>query len=132
MLIIRQAQEKLLSNAALGSWVTRMVRSIASDYPRQFEQMGSSEASDFVLRAIEKGRSNHVETQGGVAVLIELMVQFGEDFQHSRHKVWADEILAHATLPAALKVTLMHKRMTELSQGRVIVPFKDSEQPALQ
>jgi hypothetical protein len=65
-----------------------------------------------------------------MAVLIELMIQFGEDFQHSRDRQWSSEILAHPTLPAALKLTLMYTRMTELSQGRVIVPFRYSEQPA--
>jgi hypothetical protein len=58
-----------------------------------------------------------------VGVLLELMIQFGDDFQYSRDKVWAHEMLAHPTLPAQLKLTLMHRRMTELSKGRVIVPF---------
>jgi hypothetical protein len=54
---------------------------------------------------------------------MELMIQFEEEFQYSRDKTWADEILAHPTLPAQLKLTLMHKRMTEFSKGKVIVPF---------
>ena len=107
-----------------------MTQIVADDYPRQFELMGRSGTNDLVRRAIEKAHANHVETQGGVAVLIELMIQFGQDFENSPDKEWADEILAHATLPASLKLTLMYQRMTELSRGRVIVPFKDSEQAA--
>ncbi len=128
MLEIRPEQIKVFENVALESWVNRMTGSIARNYPRQFAAMGRSGARGLVLRAIEKGRVNHVETQGGVAVLIELMIQFGENFERSPDKSWADEILAHPTLPAQLKMQLLYRRMTELSHGRVIVPFPVVEQ----
>jgi hypothetical protein len=61
---------------------------------------------------------------------MELMIQFGEDFQNSRDKKWADEMLAHATLPAQLKLPLMHRRMTALTRGRVVVPFRAADTSA--
>jgi hypothetical protein len=123
MLEIRREQMRVFENLAFESWVNRMTESNARNYPRQFAAMGRSGARNFVLRAIEKGRVNHVETQGGVAILAELMIQFGEDFERSPDKSWAGEILGHPTLPAQLKMQLLYRRMTELSHGRVIVPF---------
>ena len=111
------------AGAAASAYVDRMAQSIARHYPRQFSEMGVDGTRAFIGRAIARGRGNHVETEGGVAVLMELMIQFGEDFQRSKDRDWAHRMLAHPTLPAQLKMTLIHRRMTELSRGRVIVPF---------
>ncbi len=127
MLTIRREQERLLESVARESWAERMADSVVKNYPRQFEAMERAEVCNFIFRAIEKGSTNHVETEGGVAVLIDLMVQFGEKFENSRDKAWADEILAHATLPPEVKLPLLYRRMTQLSRGRVIVPFSPGE-----
>jgi hypothetical protein len=123
MLVIRAEQWRFFERSSEEAWVARISRYITRTYPRSFDAMGEDGTRAFIRRAIAKGRANHVETQGGIGVLLELMIQFGEDFQYSRDKVWAHEMLAHPTLPAQLKLTLMHRRMTELSKGRVIVPF---------
>jgi hypothetical protein len=51
------------------------------------------------------------------------MIAFGEDFQNSPHKDWANELLAHPTSPAQIKMRILRERMTVLSQGRVVVRF---------
>ena len=123
MLTVRRDQMRLFEQLSRESWVDRMAQSVVTNYPSRFEAMDSAEAPDFIVRAIEKGSRNHVETEGGVAMLIDLMVQFGENFENSRDKAWADEILAHPTLPPEVKLPLMYRRMTQLSRGRVVVPF---------
>ena len=55
------------------------------------------------------------------------MVEFGEELENSPDKEWADEMLAHPTMPASLKMTLIYQRLTEQSQGRVIVPFRPGD-----
>ncbi len=123
MLTIRHEQMAAFTDTADESYVTRMVRYIANDYPVQFEAMGYAAAREFVIKAIQKGSVNNIKTEGGVAVYIQLMVEFGESFENSRDKDWAHEMISHPTLPARLKLDLMRQRMTALSQGRVIVPF---------
>lgn len=111
--------EKLLYT----SYIDQMANYIAKEYPRQFQAMGRTGTNEFVMAAIQKGRRNHIETQGGVAVLVELMIAFGENFQNSPHQAWANELLAHPALPAQIKMRILRDRMTELSQGRVVVRF---------
>ncbi len=123
MLTIRSAQLQALERDARERYVDRMVDSVAKDYPRQFEAMGATGTRDLVVHAIEKGRKNHVETEGGVAVLLQLMIEFGEDFENSPDKAWADEVLAHPKLPAQLKARLMRERMRARSHGRVVARF---------
>jgi hypothetical protein len=123
MLTIRREQLHVFETYRTEFWVSQSVESISRSYPRQYAEMGPSGAREFVYRAIAKGRTNHVGTAGGIGVLIELMIQFGEEFQNSRDKAWADRFLANPKLPPELKMTLMYNRMTEVSQGRVIVPF---------
>ena len=123
MLTIRTEQMAVIEKLLYTSYLDRMADYIAKEYPRQFQAMGRVGTSEFVTAAIQKGRRNHIETQGGVAVLIELMIAFGENFQNSPHKDWANELLAHPTLPAQIKMRILHDRMTELSQGRVVVRF---------
>jgi hypothetical protein len=123
MLIIRQEQLQIFERVALESWVLELLGYVEKNYPRQFEALGRDGFHAFILRAIASGRSNYVDTRGGVAVLLELMIQFGENFEHSPDRIWAREMLAHPTLPAQVKLTLMYRRMTEQSKGRVIVPF---------
>jgi hypothetical protein len=124
MLTIREEQMSVLRMAAYDFYVDRMVRQIAVDYPAQFHRMGADAAREFVIRAIQNGSRNHVETEGGVAILIQLMIEFGERFENSPDKAWALDMLSHSTMPAQLKLKLMRERMTMLSQGRVVVPFQ--------
>jgi hypothetical protein len=123
MLTIRNAQMAALERIPYNSYIERMVSYISKEYPRQFQDMGQIGTSEFVMEAIRKGRRNHIETQGGIAVLIELLIAFGENFQNSPHKDWANELLAHPTLPAQIKMRILLERMTALSQGRVVVRF---------
>ena len=113
----------VLERVSDDTYTERMVRYISREYPRQYQAMGPIGTSEFVRGAIQKGRRNHVETRGGLAVLIELMIAFGESFQNSPHQDWANELLAHPTLPAPIKMRILHDRMTALSQGRVVVRF---------
>jgi hypothetical protein len=123
VLIIRNAQMAVLGRISHDSYIDSMVRYISKEYPRRFQAMGEIGTREFVVDAIEKGRRNGIETKGGAAVLLELMIAFGKDFQNSPHKDWANELLAHPTLPAQIKMRILRERMTALSQGRVVVRF---------
>jgi hypothetical protein len=123
LLTIRYEQQLALERDLRERYIDRMVDSVAKDYPRQFDAMGSSGTRDLVGRAIKKGHANHVDTQGGVAVLLQLMIEFGEEFELSPDKAWADEVLAHASLPPQLRVRLMRDRMRARSHGRVVTRF---------
>ncbi len=75
----------VLGEGRYNSYIDRMVRYLIKEYPRQFQARGLVGTREFVTAAIQKGRRNHVEAPGGLAVLIELMVAFGDNFQNSPH-----------------------------------------------
>lgn len=123
MLKIRHVQMGLFENAAGESFVDEMVHFVASDYPRQFAAMNEEGIRSLVRRVIKLGNDNYVETKGGIATLIALTLQFGEEFRHSPDRKWALAMLARPDLPASLKVDFMRERMNALARGRVVVPF---------
>jgi hypothetical protein len=123
MLTIRYVQMGIFENAATESFVDDMLHLIATDYPRQFAAMDEEDARSLVRRVITLGSENYVETRGGVAALVALTIQFGEEFRHSPDRKWALEMLAQPKLPASLKVDIMRERMTAITRGRVVVPF---------
>jgi len=123
MLTIRNAQLSLLSDARIDDFVDRMVRSLIAEHPQRFGGDNEREARSLVERVIAWGGTSHVNTEAGIAVLLQLVVAFGEDFELSPDRAWALDMLAHPTLPPALKTGRMRQRMMATSGGRIVVPF---------
>lgn len=126
LLTIRDAQLSLLSESRVADFIERWVRSLRTEHPDRF---GAAErpARDLVERVIAWGRGNHVSTEAGIAVLLQLVVAFGESFELSPDREWALNLLAHPTLPPALKTGLLRERMMNRSQGRIVVRFEPGQ-----
>lgn len=121
MLIIRDAQLAALGMSGQDQFVDRMVRHLATEFAVKHSEMGDAGTREFVLRAIDAGARNGVRNVGAVAVLIELMAEFGERFEVSPDKVWARKLLAHPTLPDVPKVDALRDRLASRTGGRTIV-----------
>jgi hypothetical protein len=105
-------------------FVERMAHHIAVEFPRHYEEMGEAGTREFISEAIKKGRRHQVAAQGAVAVLIELMLDFGRDFERSPERAWAKTMLDHPTLPDAVKMGAIRDRMMARTGGRRILPFQ--------
>ena len=127
MLVIRDAQMAVFARQAKGEFEDRMVSQIESGYPRHFARLGEAGARRFVQKAIAMGAANGISGEGSVAVLMELMLEFGEQFEMSPERAWARRMLAHPTLPGVVKVDVMRDRLTAATQGRTIVRFPESQ-----
>ncbi len=123
MLVIRDAQLGVFKGQAIARFEDAMLARIRTAFPLKYECLGESPAREFIRRAIRSGANHKVTTRGAVAVLIELMLQYGEQFELSPDQSWAWKILTHGTLPAHLKVDTIRDRFEPLSQGRLIVPL---------
>ena len=104
-----------------------MATSVAADYPDRFRDVGDAGIRQLINRAIETGRQYGIETEGAVAVLIQLMIYFGERFELSPDRDWAFEMLAHPVAPPTLRISLVRDRMLARSQGRMVTQFRPQE-----
>jgi hypothetical protein len=84
---------------------------------------GPNEVRAFVTRAVNKASSLNVNTATAVTALLELWLQFGEDFQRSPIRTWTMNMLAHPDLPGAVKVDVIRDRHMELTGGCVMVVY---------
>jgi len=121
MLTLRRPQISAFGDEARRELEDRIVGVVASDYPSAYAELGEEGTRQLVDRAIELGAAHRVVTEGGVAALAILMVQYGEAFERSPDAEWARGLLEHPTLPEPLKLDLLLQRMAGRSQGRVIV-----------
>jgi hypothetical protein len=124
-LLIRNEQMAIFSDFYKQSFEDRMAANIMRDHPERFRE--TSQAKQLIARAIETGRQYGIETEGGVAVLIQLMICFGENFELSPDRKWAFDMLAHPVAPAVLRISLIRDRMMSRSQGRVVTPFRPEQ-----
>jgi len=127
MLIIRAEQMAVLSEATRWNWEQRMVRYIATDFPSRYQVMGEAGTRKLIHGAVEKGAQFGIDTERALAGLIELMIAFGEQFELSPDRAWANRMIANREAPAELRVTLMRERMMARTEGRIIVPYEISK-----
>src|SRR5688572_31074858 len=104
-----------------GDFQARLVSHIAAEYPQRFQELGEAGTTRLVLAGLDKAAAHNVTAAGAVAVLIELMVEVGSDFERSPDRKWAQTMLAHPTLPGHLKIEVIQHRIRSRTQGRPIV-----------
>jgi hypothetical protein len=105
-------------------FVERMANHIAVEFPTRYEEMGHAGTRQFISEALEIGRQHQVVSRGAVAVLIELMLDFGRDFERSPDRAWAKTVMDHPTLPDGAKMGAIRDRMMTRTGGRRILPFR--------
>ncbi len=127
MLTIRDAQLDALGQRSVAQFIDRMAVSIQRDYPEVYQALGPAGAADLVAQVIRWSAERRVVTEGGVAAMLALTVQYGVDFERSPDRAWARTIAAHPTMPEALKVEALIVRLVGRSQGRVVMAPVETE-----
>ncbi len=124
MLTIRSTQIQELDRDAAERFVAVAEEHLLRHYPGPSERLGGPEAVQaFVRRGIERARQNRVETRGAVVVLLELWIQFGEQFERSPIRQWTANFLSHPELPGEIKAEVIRDRHRELTGGCVLMVF---------
>jgi len=103
---------KVLSAYMLQSFVDRMVERIEAVFPKQYQALGEPETRKLIHDGIEKGTEHGIHSERDVATLIELMVEFGSDFEMQRQRHWARELLQHPDLSGQGKIEILYLRLT--------------------
>ncbi len=83
--------------------------------------MGEQGVRDYLNRVKELALQYRIEGPGPLAKLMDLMFEYGEQFQLSPDGAWARKVLEHPTLPDHLKVTLIDDRFAKRCGGRRLV-----------
>lgn len=129
ILTIRNEQMQVFSEQSRQQWEDRMTRYIERDFPSRYQEIGDAGARQLIRRAVDKGGSVGIDTEAAVAGLLELMIAFGEEFELSPDRVWANRMLANGEAPAELRIALIRERMMARTEGRIVVPYKFTKTP---
>ena len=111
MLIIRKEQMDALSEAVSESFEDDRVKHIANKYPDFFDEMGAEDVRQLVRQGIEKSKMYGIQARDNVAFLIDLMVEFGPDFEREGKVSWTRDILRSHSLSDNGKISLIDTRL---------------------
>ena len=125
MLQIRSPQIEAFQKALLEQYVENTVSHLLEHFPDPCASAlgGPNEVRAFVTRGMDKASGLNVNTPTAVTALLELWLQFGENFERSPIRTWTMNMLSHPDLPGAAKVDAIRDRHLELTGGCVMVVY---------
>jgi hypothetical protein len=111
MLTIRKEQMLALSASMVRSFEERMVAHLAANFPQQFEQLKEAGVQKLVRMGIDKGALYGVNSVRDVTTLVELMIEFGADFELQPGRTPVKGILQHPSRSAQARMELVYLRL---------------------
>jgi len=124
MLVLRAEQLEMMRRPSIDRFENRMVDYLAAHYPSRYEELGEAGTRKSVRDSIDLGARHGIDTEGAVAGLIVLCLEYGSRFELSPAADWARGILEHPSLPGELKVRMIGERFESQSHGRKLNPVK--------
>ena len=124
MLTIRNAQMAVFQQRRIDEFVDDLVRHLQTNFSEPAAVVGGeAELKTFAKRAIDKGAEYGIDTKGGVMILAELMIQFGEDLERSPPREWTMNILNTPNLPGQMKAETVRDKHDALTGGRIVIRY---------
>jgi hypothetical protein len=91
MLIIREAQLRVLSEYARGDLQARMLAHLRRFFPARCAALGERETEDLIAHGVERARRYNLDTEAEICKYLNLMFSFGRDFDTEQD--WAARVL---------------------------------------
>lgn len=107
--------------AAEERFAERLRAYIAEEYPERYRALGEDGTRKLVRKGFEAAARYGIDTEGATAVLVELMIVFGERLERSPERAWAETILTLPDIPGQVKVSAVSQRFAEATGGRRLV-----------
>ena len=124
MVTIRNQQMETLRQQEVDRFASNLVEHLLTTHALAATRIGSRhDLTAFVRRAIARVEDCGVHSPGGITVVVELLLQFGEEFKRSPLRDWALKILEHPTLGGDLKAEKLRERHEELTGGRTVISY---------
>ena len=100
-LIIRQSQleamDEILQRSRAREFDDLVLRDLSENHPETFVAMREEGVRDFVNRVKKLALQYRIEGSGALAKLMDLMFEYGEQFQFAPDGSWARNVLEHPT-----------------------------------
>lgn len=124
MLTLRETQLSAFRQSAIEGFAADAVNHLLTHFPAPSAVLGGEPAvRQLVQRGIARGSHFGLDTTGALLVMLELWIQFGENFERSPLREFTGNILAHPQLPGEAKAGLIRDRHHELTGGCVVVSY---------
>lgn len=120
MLTIRRDQLELFEQQLLATFREDAAQYLRDEYPDACADLGRDGLQRMIQMGLDDARQHGLKTRGSVIIYIELLLVFGERFQLSPDRRWAEKILAHPTLPDYARMQAIRERLASRSGGRVV------------
>lgn len=93
MLTIRPAQMRVFSRAALKSFEDRMLAHVKELFPETCEKLGEKKTHDAIRYGTLNARKYCISSEHDVCIFIDVMFEYGADFDVDRELPWASQVL---------------------------------------
>jgi hypothetical protein len=121
MLTIRDAQMHVFGQTRREKFAATLIAHLKSLLPVAPAALDTeAHWRAFVARATAAGAGYGMTSPYAIAVLAELMLQFGEQFERSPIREWTDTVLAQPGLPGEIKAASLRERYENLTGGRPV------------
>ena len=130
MLTIRKEQIRIFEHGKLAVFQEDAAKYLRKEYPESCEELGPAGLGELIEKGLAEARRRGIHTRGAVMIFIELRLVFGEGFELSPDRRWAQKILSHPVIPDYAKMQTIRARLIAASDGRVVrrsPPPEDSE-----
>jgi hypothetical protein len=84
---------EVFSKAALKNFEDRMLVHLTELFPRPCGRLGEKNTREVILQGIAKAREHGIVSERDVCIYIDIMVEFGNDFDCDPALPWASQIL---------------------------------------
>jgi len=93
MLTIRPDQMRVFSREALKSFEDRMVAHLAEFFPAQCKERGEEKTRETIRQGILNARKYGIVSELDVCIYIDIMLEYGDDFDVDPELPWAGQVL---------------------------------------
>lgn len=122
MLLIRREQMAAFQTEVDRHFAERVEAHIAHTYPKHARALGEARLRGLVKTGLDARTRLGISSDGAAVTFIELMVEFGERFERSPERAWAEQMLADEALPGDVKVRAIRARFDAMTGGRRLSP----------
>jgi hypothetical protein len=90
---------EVLSKAALKSFEERMMAHLANFFSRQCAKIGEEKTREAIHQGIKKAKQYGIVSEHDVCIYIDVMFEYGSDFDVDAKLPWASQILTDPEMP---------------------------------
>ncbi|HZS52791.1 MAG TPA: hypothetical protein VFA65_00200 [Bryobacteraceae bacterium] len=124
MLTIRDAQMRFVAQKRQGLFEEQTLHHLEAEYPEHFTDLGPDGVRALIERAKSAAAMHRIDSPDALAMLIELMLEFGESFERTPERARLRKLLEHPTLPGDVKVYAIRDRIEQHTGGRRLMIFR--------